>query len=283
MGKDSKPKKEKHKKKGSKEKKAKKEKHRKQRRRSSSPSSDSSSGSDGERLGVNKQLAMGRAAARATREILAYNHDLRKELREVRRRCPLAALAAACSRRRLSTALASLSGLSNSSPDLPSSPLPASLLQLVRQLDSGGALDVSGIPDAFLRGRLLTLFDNLVQLSKNSAVGRLLLCIAAARHTHCACLSLPRRAWLAGLGSTLLSPPSIVRPCLPASACLPACACAGPVLPAQERGQHSAVLCGPPAGGVSRGAGTLPPSRAAARGGSGSSNHSSYSSRGSRC
>jgi hypothetical protein len=90
MGKDSKPKKEKHskhKKKGSKEKKAKKEKHSKQRRcPSSSPSSDSSSGSDGERLGVNKQLAMGRAAARATREILAYNQDLRKELREVRRR-----------------------------------------------------------------------------------------------------------------------------------------------------------------------------------------------------
>ena len=86
MGKDSKPKMEKHskhKKKGSKEKKAKQEKHSKQRRRSSSPS-DSSSGSDGERLGVNKQLAMGRAAARATREILAYNHDLRKELREVR-------------------------------------------------------------------------------------------------------------------------------------------------------------------------------------------------------
>jgi hypothetical protein len=30
---------------------------------------------------------------------------------------------------------------------------------------------VSGIPDAFLRSRLLTLFDNLVQLRKNSAVG----------------------------------------------------------------------------------------------------------------
>ncbi len=43
--------------------------------------------------------------------------------------------------------------------------------QLVRQLDSGVALDVAGIPDAFLRSRLLTLFDNLVQLRKNSAVG----------------------------------------------------------------------------------------------------------------
>lgn len=45
------------------------------------------------------------------------------------------------------------------------------MLQLVRQLDSGDALDVSGIPDTFLRSRLLTLFDNLVQLRKNSAVG----------------------------------------------------------------------------------------------------------------
>jgi hypothetical protein len=43
-------------------------------------------------------------------------------------------------------------------------------MQLVRQLDDGGALDISGIPDDFLRSRLLTLFSNLVQLRKNSAV-----------------------------------------------------------------------------------------------------------------
>ena len=49
----------------------------------SSSSSSSSSDSDGGRIDVNRQLAMGRAAARATREILAYNHELRKELREV--------------------------------------------------------------------------------------------------------------------------------------------------------------------------------------------------------
>lgn len=65
-------------------KRSKKEKKGEHRHRSSS-SSDSSgtSGSDGERLTVNKQLQMGRAAARAVREILAYNHALRKELREV--------------------------------------------------------------------------------------------------------------------------------------------------------------------------------------------------------
>ena len=67
-------------KRSSKEKKGKKEK---RRHRSKSPSSSSSDSDDG-RVGVNKQLRMGRAAARATREILAYNHDLRKELREVR-------------------------------------------------------------------------------------------------------------------------------------------------------------------------------------------------------
>ena len=61
-----------------------KHKKEKKRRRSSSASS-SSSDSDGGRPNVNRQLAMGRAAARATREILAYSHDLRKELREVGR------------------------------------------------------------------------------------------------------------------------------------------------------------------------------------------------------
>ncbi len=43
-------------------------------------------------------------------------------------------------------------------------------LQLVRQLDGGEALDISGIPDEFLRIKLCTLFDNLIQLRKNSAV-----------------------------------------------------------------------------------------------------------------
>lgn len=58
-------------------------KDRKRRRSSSGSDSSDSSGSDGGRIDVNQQLAMGRAAARATREILAYNHELRKELREV--------------------------------------------------------------------------------------------------------------------------------------------------------------------------------------------------------
>jgi hypothetical protein len=44
------------------------------------------------------------------------------------------------------------------------------MLQLVRQLDSGGALDISGIPDEFLRSRLTVLFQNLVQLKMSSAV-----------------------------------------------------------------------------------------------------------------
>lgn len=96
MGKD---KKEKDRKRNKKEKKERKEKRgsrdkekrrgkdrerRKHRRRSGSPSgsSSSSSGSDAE-LGVQQQLEMGRAAARATREILAYKPELRRELREV--------------------------------------------------------------------------------------------------------------------------------------------------------------------------------------------------------
>ena len=86
-GKHKKEKKEKREKKETKERQRGKEKrgHKEKRRRSSSRSSSSSSDSDGgaPRLTVNKQLAMGRAAARATREILAYNADLRKELREV--------------------------------------------------------------------------------------------------------------------------------------------------------------------------------------------------------
>ena len=73
------------------------------------------------------------------------------------------------------------------SPALPSAaptllaPHPKLLpLQLVRQLDGGGALDVSGIPDAFLRSRLLALFDNLVQLRKNSAVSRASDCVCVS-------------------------------------------------------------------------------------------------------
>lgn len=86
--KEKKHKKEKHKKE-SKERKHKKEKrsskHKKDKhRRSSSPSSSSDSSGD-ERPNLKRQLAMGRAAARAVREILAYNAGLRRELREVRR------------------------------------------------------------------------------------------------------------------------------------------------------------------------------------------------------
>ncbi|GAB4822070.1 hypothetical protein N2152v2_009116 [Parachlorella kessleri] len=105
------------------EKKPKKRKKSKRSRRRDNSSSETSSDSDeGRVLNVNTQLAKSRAAARAAREVLAYNYQLKGELRE-----------------------------------------------LVRQLDSGGALDVSGIPDQFLRSKLCTLFDNLVQLRKNSA------------------------------------------------------------------------------------------------------------------
>ena len=65
---------------------------------------------------------MGRAAARAIREILAYNYELRSEIR-----------------------------------------------QLARHLDSGNALDISGLTDAFLLSRLCILFDNLTHLRKTSA------------------------------------------------------------------------------------------------------------------
>ena len=87
--KEKKHKKEKHKK-GGKERKHKKEKrgrHERKRCRSGSRSSSSSGGggsSGDERLDVNQRLAMGRAAARATREILAYKPELARELREVR-------------------------------------------------------------------------------------------------------------------------------------------------------------------------------------------------------
>jgi hypothetical protein len=76
----------KHRKDKKKHKKEKKSKHR--TKRSSSPSSESSGSSDGERLDVTKKLQMGRGAAKATREILAYDYSLRKELRQVRQgRC----------------------------------------------------------------------------------------------------------------------------------------------------------------------------------------------------
>lgn len=113
----------KHKKKHKKE--EKKEKSHKKRRSYSSDSDSSSSGGSDVRpskVDVTTQLAMGRAAARAIREILAYNYDLRTDIR-----------------------------------------------QLARHLDSGNALDISGLGDAFLRTRLCTLFDNLIQLRKTSA------------------------------------------------------------------------------------------------------------------
>jgi hypothetical protein len=43
-------------------------------------------------------------------------------------------------------------------------------MQLLRQLDANTALDISGIPDEYLRGKLRTLMDNLHQLRSNSAV-----------------------------------------------------------------------------------------------------------------
>jgi hypothetical protein len=75
----------KHRSKGKDKKRKKEKRSSKDRRRSRSPSESSgaSSGSDGERVNVNRQLTMGRSAARAVREILAYNTSLRKELREV--------------------------------------------------------------------------------------------------------------------------------------------------------------------------------------------------------
>jgi curved DNA-binding protein CbpA len=103
----------------------KKEKDRKERRDYSSDSGTSSTNTSRDApplVNVNVQLAMGRAAARALREILAYNYDLRTEIR-----------------------------------------------QLSRHLDAGNALDISGLADVFLRDRLFTLFDNLLQLKKTSA------------------------------------------------------------------------------------------------------------------
>lgn len=70
----------------------KKHKKSKHRHRSSSVSDSS----DEERFTVNKQLQMGREAARATREVLAHNHGLRKDLREV---CGVAAASAPLLRR----------------------------------------------------------------------------------------------------------------------------------------------------------------------------------------
>lgn len=73
-------------KKDRKEKKQRKEKSKdKKSKKSRSRRSGSSSSSAGdEGPDVNTRLAMGRAAVRATREILAYNYELRTELREVR-------------------------------------------------------------------------------------------------------------------------------------------------------------------------------------------------------
>ena len=75
--------KDKDKKRRTKEKKAKKEKRGKHHKRRHGPASGSGSDEDGPAITVSQQLAMGRAAARATREILAYKYELRKDLREV--------------------------------------------------------------------------------------------------------------------------------------------------------------------------------------------------------
>jgi curved DNA-binding protein CbpA len=66
----------------------KKTKDRKKRRDYSSDSDTSSTSTGGDappRVNVNTQLAMGRAAARALREILAYNYDLKTEIRQLSR------------------------------------------------------------------------------------------------------------------------------------------------------------------------------------------------------
>jgi outer membrane biosynthesis protein TonB len=72
-------------------KKERKEKHKKKdgkrgKERSSRRGSDSSASSDGggARVSAAAQVAQGRVAVRAAREILAYNYELRNDLREVR-------------------------------------------------------------------------------------------------------------------------------------------------------------------------------------------------------
>ena len=82
MGSSKADKKEKKERKEKKQRKEKSKEHKKSKSRSRLRS-DSSSSSGDEGPDVNTRLAMGRAAVRATREILAYNYALRTELREV--------------------------------------------------------------------------------------------------------------------------------------------------------------------------------------------------------
>lgn len=158
----------------SKDKRDKKDRHRSgkerrhKRRRSSSVDSSSSDGGASPRLSTAQQLAMGRAAARSCREILAHDYGLRKDLRE-----------------------------------------------LARQLDDGGALDVSGLPNTFLRARLEELLGNLPSLRRSAVVSGGL----DARACYCSrCLS-GRRSWL----------PLCARacPCPPVSCCRAHTTCAG--------------------------------------------------------
>lgn len=65
------------------DKKHRKEKKNKRSRRKEVSDTGSSTESDGGHVDVNTQLAMGRTAARAAREILAYSYTLKEELREV--------------------------------------------------------------------------------------------------------------------------------------------------------------------------------------------------------
>ncbi len=123
----------------------------------------------------------------------------------------------------------------------PSAPAAASCPQLVRTLDGGGALDVSGIPDAFLRSRLALLLDNLVQLRRNSAVRR------AGRSGPAGLFSVAQRQPALGAAA-----PSLTVPCnfvfgLPIDSCYPLATCclAGPVLQAAGRRGDGSVLCGP--------------------------------------
>jgi len=82
-----------HKEKRSKESKDKRHEKRRKKERKNNKShhrrhfGDSSSSEDTKLPDVNFQLHMGRAAARALREILAYKYELRDELRQVNQQC----------------------------------------------------------------------------------------------------------------------------------------------------------------------------------------------------
>ncbi len=84
MGSGKKHKGEKEKRHKEKEHKHKSNKEKRKKRKHDSSTSNSSDGEDDRPVTVQQQLHMGRAAARAVREILAYKYDLRKDVREVR-------------------------------------------------------------------------------------------------------------------------------------------------------------------------------------------------------